>query len=204
MLRMILVILLGMLVSCGKAPTEKVPTQGRFAENLTGKSNEEILSLKYNNQVSLRCQVRVNNGDFIDLRARANDEMVWAIPGELSSLRVMNYMAGDKSMVIVIKMNGGLSFLPQKNYVAENRREYYMENTPKLDILYRRAPKSILNSGEVHERMAYIRRTLYENVEERLFTMRTGRGEEEVTEDLRCTLLTNIDPLYRMQWQIIR
>jgi hypothetical protein len=52
-------LVLALISSCGKAPTMPQGHQGKSSENLTGKSDSEILGLKYNHQIHLACAVYV-------------------------------------------------------------------------------------------------------------------------------------------------
>lgn len=204
MKKLSLALLFTLVISCGKAPSDSNPAYGKYAETLTGKSNEEILKLKYGNKIDLKCAVRVQDGRIVRMSAKPVEEMVWQLTSELSLLRVLNFKVGNKETIIVIRLSKPLNFLQSLNHTAENRREYYMEHTPVQKILYRRASKKILSDGSVHERGTFFEHTLYENVESRLYTMTTFEDNRPVTEDVRCTLLTNINPQYSNQWQIIR
>lgn len=76
-----------------------------------------------------------------------------------------------------------------------------MQHTPVMGIRFRRASKTILTNGSVHQRDSYEEHVLYENIPSRLYTMTTiDRDDEPVTEDVRCTLMTKINPAYTDQW----
>lgn len=200
MQKLILVMLLILTASCGKAPSLPNPNQGKTVSPLVGKSNEEILALKYNNQLDLKCEVRVQKGGKVDLNKEPTDQFVWNVPGELSLLRVLNYKIGKKETILVVRLSKLLEFHDSLTHVNERKQEFYLQHTPVLTIAYRRAAKSILSNGSVHELDTFSNKPIFENVESRLFTMTSEVNNEFVTEDVRCSLVTKINPDYQDQW----
>ncbi|MFP5387385.1 MAG: hypothetical protein ACLGHN_15010 [Bacteriovoracia bacterium] len=204
MIKISLLLLIACFVgSCGKAPSMK-PYQSSSAYPLTGKSNQEIFKLKYDNRLYLNCRIRVSNGQKVRITNGFADEFTWNILGELSLLRVLNYLMDDE-MVIVVRMAEIIKVEDQLSHRGEDGREYYMEHSPVLKILYRRASKNILSNGSVHDLTTYQEATLYENVETRLFEMTTEKEDGSlVTEDLNCMLKTKANPEYGFQWKVVK
>ena len=197
-------LLFSLIASCGKAPTMSGPNEGKSSNPLNGKTNSEILTLKYNNQVDLNCVVRVQKGRTVDLNTKPVDEFTWQLTSELSMMRVLNYKIADRETILVMRLAAGIQFQDILTHVAENRVEYFMEFTPVQKVLFRRAPKSILSNGSVHDRSTFTGTSLFENVETRLYTMTTERDDEVVTEDVRCKLVTRPNRAYRDQWRIVK
>lgn len=205
MTKLSLALIFILISACGKAPEMKTPVQGKQAESLTGKSNSEIISLKYNNKINLDCEVRVNKGSSIDLSRPATDSFSWDIPGELSLMRMLNFRLGNTDTVVVVRIAEGLKFLDFNSHTDEKQNEYYMEHTPVLTISFRHDSKSILLNGEVHDLSSYKSVKLVENVESRIFTTRSEDNDgNRITEDFRCTLKTKINPAYKDQWKKVR
>lgn len=205
MTKLSLALLFVLAAACGKAPEMKTPNEGRFADSLVGKTNSEIMSLKYNNNINLDCVIRVKNGYTVDLNEKPVDSFTWYIPGELSMMRVLNYRIGKSDTVIVVRLAEGLNFVDNHTVITENRKEYYLEHSPVLTISYRRDARTILTDGTVHERMRFTNKKLFENIESRIFTLTNEDNDGKmVTEDLRCTLRTKINPVYNYQWKQVR
>lgn len=195
------ILLLLAIVSCGKAPSMPEAQKKQAASPLTGKTNAEILNLKYNNQIDLECEIRVQKGQRVDLSKEPTDKFSWNIPGELSLLRVLNYKIDNKELIIVVKLASLLEFKDRLTHVNERKQEFYMQHTPVMSISFRRASKTILTNGSVHNRDSFEDQELFENIPSRLYTMTSvDRDDEHVTEDVRCTLLTKINPAYADQW----
>ena len=194
MIKIFILVLVAHLISaCGKAPSMDAYTQ-KSVHNLIGKSKEEVLSLKYNNRIFLNCKIRLSNGQKVRITNEFVDEFTWNLLGELSLLRVLNYLMDDE-MVIVVRMAEAIRIEDQLTHQGKDGREYYMEHTPVLKVLYRRDSKDILSNGSVHD----------ENVETRLLEINSEREDGSlVTEDLNCMLQTNAKPEYDFQWKVVK
>ena len=205
MKKLSLALLLILISACGKAPEMKTPSEGKSSESLSGKSKEEILKIKYNNQVNLECSVRVKKGSVIDLSAPATDSFSWDILHELSMMRVLNFRLGNTDTVVVVKLAEALKIVDYQTVIDERQNEYFMEHSPELTISYRHDSKSILTNGSIHETFKFRNVKLSENVETRIFTMTSEDNDEnEITEDFRCTLRTRIQKPYQFQWKKVR
>lgn len=205
MTKLSLALLFVFAAACGKAPEMMTPNEGRFAESLTGKTNAEIMSLKYDNEIYLDCEVRVKKGMTIDLNEKPVDSFSWYISGELSMMRVLNYKVDNTDTVVVVRLASDLKFIDTQIVLTEDKQEYYLEHTPAITISYRRDSRSILSDGSVHERMRFTDERLFENIKTRIFTLTNEDDEGKmVTEDLRCTLRTKIKPAYLNQWKRVR
>jgi hypothetical protein len=181
------------------------PTSGRSFSALAGRSAPEIISLKYENRVRLSCELRLSESGAIDLAAPASKKIEWDYPFDPAQLKIMNYRNGKEDFVIVLRLEDPIEVRDAVTHVTEDGREYYMEHTPVLRLLYRRAHRRILQNGGVHERQTYLRRSLFENVQERLFTISTDTWDRRTaTEDLRCKLETRAPPPYLDQWERVR
>lgn len=205
MTKLSLALLFVLAAACGKAPEMKTPNQGKSAEPLIGKTNSEIMSLKYNNDINLDCEIRVKKGFTVDLSEKPADTFTWYIPGELSMMRVLNYKFGKSENVVVIRLADNLKFVDNQTVIAEDRKEYYLEHSPILTISFRRDSRTILSDGSVHERLRYKSTKLFENIQSRVFTVTNEDNEGNmVTEDLRCMLRTKIKSPYKYQWKQVR
>jgi hypothetical protein len=205
MTKLSLGLLFVLLVGCGKAPEMKTPNQGKSADSLIGKTNSEIISLKYNNNINLDCAIRVKKGFSVDLNEKPVDSFTWNISGELSMMRVLNYKIAKSDTVVVVRVADKLQFVDNQTVLTEDRKEYFLEHTPILTISYRRDSRTILTDGTVHERMRFTNVKLFENIESRVFTLTNEDNDGKmVTEDLRCMLRTNINPAYKDQWNRVR
>lgn len=187
-------------ISCGKAPSLPEPTKQRTVSPLTGKTKNEILNLKYNNDIDLKCELRVQEGEKVDHSKAPTDEFVWKISSELSALRLLNYKIGNQELIIVVKLATDLKITENLIHVNDRKQEFHLQYSPVLTINFRRAAKTVLTNGTVHHRDSFESVDLYENIPSRLLTMTTEQDDEVVTEDVRCTLVTKIHPDYADQW----
>lgn len=203
MLKLNFLVLLAVIVSCGKAPEMQNPVQKSSGETLQGKTEEEVVQIKYREPFKLDCGVRIVKGEFINLNIDPKDQFSWSMADDLTLMRVLHYKVDKAEMIIVVKIDSSPEILPHVTHRTENFKEYFMENTPVLKIRYRRAPKKILFNGNVHETNAYTDVKLYENIEERIFTISSELNDGLITDDFRCTLSTKINPFFADQWKQI-
>ncbi len=194
MMRMYAYLLLLLVLSCGKAPKE--PTFHTDAsgnpivtpEAIVGKSKAEILKLKYNDQISLKCQVEVNS--------QLVDQFVWDIPHEMSLLKILKYKVNEKEISFLVRIGEPVEFKDRVSHTDENQTEYYMEYSPVMSILYQRANKKVLQDGSVHDLSKYQEKTFFENVE--------GVVHQTAFEEVRCTLNTQARAGFEHQWMIVK
>ncbi len=194
MMRMCAYLLLLIVLSCGKAPKE--PTFHTDAsgnpivtpEAIVGKSKAEILKLKYNDQISLKCQVEVNS--------KLVDQFVWDIPHEMSLLKILKYKVNEKEISFLVRISAPVEFKDRVSYTDENLVEYHMEYSPVMSILFQRASKKILQNGSVHDLSKYQEKTLFENVEDIV--------HQTAFEEVKCTLATQPRAGFEHQWMIVK
>ena len=208
-MKLISVVFMAILLSgCGKAPEMKDYSKPKFSksgESLLNKSDDEILRLKYKNQVQLNCVLRVSEGEKIIFSDDPADTLSWDLPDQLSKMRIMHFLLGKDPYIVVVKIAEPMKIIEQLSFTTLDKREYFMEHSPVLKIHYRRAPKSILTNGSVHEDETFKEETLFENIETRLENRVTEADDEKlISEDLRCTLKTKVNPAYKDQWQIVK
>jgi hypothetical protein len=190
-------VMLILILSCGKAPSIPESYEEKRAEPLAGKSDNEILRLKYNHLVYLDCALYV--------QGKQVDQFQWDVVREGSLLRVLNYKLGDRDTIVGVKVKHQLTFLDSHTHINELKNEYYMEHSPVLHVSFRRAANSILRDGSIHDRQSFSERALYENIETSLFTLVTDdKDYGHITEELRCELKTVMGPLYRHQWKRVK
>lgn len=200
MLKLTLVTLLILVTACGKAPSMPKSKNEKSVSPLTGKTTAEILDLKYNNQIDLKCELRVQKGDKVNLSKVPTDEFIWRIPGDVSVMRFLNYKIGKKELIVAFKVTSTIRIVDSLTHTNEKKQEFYLQYTPVLNVDFRRASKTTLTDGSIHNRDSFEDLDLFENIPSRLYTMTTEENDEVVTEDVRCTLLTEINPAYADQW----
>lgn len=192
-----------LIAACGKAPEMKVPDESKYAQPLQGKTNTEIASIKYR-KISLDCSYRINPGSEIDLKASPTDTFSWDVLNDSTKLRVLNSRFGNVDSAVVVKVSP-VSFVDAHSVTDEKQNEYFMEHSPILTASFRIDSKKILSNGQVHDRNRFKGARLSENVETRLFTMTSEDYDGNViTQDLRCTLKTDVNPAYAYQWKKVR
>jgi hypothetical protein len=192
-------------MGCGKAPEMDNYSYAPIVSPLNDKSNSDILTLKYNNRIDFKCEVRVQKGEVIDLGEKPIDQIIWQSSDDLSLFRLLSYKVGSKETKIIIKTEKPLEIIYLDPYVDENQHEFFLEYSPAAKISFTRASTTILRDGSVHEKQSFSERTLYENIESRLITETSSfKNEEPVTEDIRCMLMTKINPGYEYQWKRIK
>lgn len=202
MLKLSFILVLALVVGCGKAPEMPKPKQKSSSEMLEGKTEEEVFQIKYTEPFKLECAVRVMPGEFINLNVRPADQFIWTnLNDDLSLMRILHYKIGETEMIIVVKVPEAPEIVPYVNHRTETWKEYVMENSPVLKIRYRRAPKKVLLNGTVHDQNAYSEVKLYENVESRIFTISSEVRNGLETDDFRCKLVTKMNPFFADQWK---
>lgn len=195
-------VLLFILIGCGKAP--EITNTPSSKEALEGKTDEEVFVIKYQGPFILDCALRTVEGNIIKSGSTPVDQFMWSLNDDLSMMRVLHYKVGEQKMIVLVKIVEAPEIQPYVNHISENRKEYFMENSPVLKIKYRRAPGRILYDGSVHDPIAYKEVTLYENVENRIFSIASEVKNGLLTDDFRCTLKTKIHPYFKDQWKEVR
>lgn len=203
MLKLGFLFLLAVVASCGKAPDMPETKQKSSSDSLQGKTEEEVVEIKYKEPFRLECAIRVMKGEFINLNVRPSDQFSLGLNEDLSLMRVLHYKIGRTEMVAVVKIVAAPEILPYVIHRTETFREFEMENSPVLRIKYRRAPRRTLLNGTIHDQNAYSEVKLYENIENRIFTISSEAGSDLETDDLRCKLVTKMNPKFSDQWKEI-
>lgn len=192
-----------LLSGCGKAPQYDYVNR-TVMDPLIGLPSDEIIKKKYDGPPTLICDVRVQEGDVMNLMIAPVETMTWTID-ELTTLKkFLNYSLGSKSYLVAFRMEDPIEFVDEVS-IMRNGHEFQMQNSPVLKLYYRRGLRSMLSNGSVHDLRTYTKITLNENVTTPLFTLTTETLKRElITEDVRCTLKTKLRAQYRDQWKIIR
>lgn len=185
-----------MIIGCGKSSNSQ--------ETVQLKTEEEILAIKYNKPFELKCAIRTIDGNIFSSLPQPVDEFQWPLDEEPPLMRIFQYKVGKEKLIVVVKVTERPEIEPFVSHRTENGSEYYMENSPVLKIQYRRAPVKVLTNGTIHDKLAYKEVTLFENIEERIFTIPSEVDEGLITDDFRCTLITEMNPAFRAQWRRIK
>jgi hypothetical protein len=192
--------LLALIVSCGQYDTVKKPKTSRKVESLEGRTNDEILKMKYGYDIKLNCVLRIQEGRVIDENRLPSATFTWDILHELSLNRTLNYSLHNTNYIMVVALKAPLEFLDSLTHIDENNNEYYMEHSPKLLIAFGGTARSTYYSGWTRDNMNS-EHVLYENIESPLYIKTTEQdGQKPVTEEVRCILKTKIKPGYENQW----
>lgn len=196
--------LLTNLISCGKEMSQQKPTSFSSSHALLmGKSDEEIILLKYNNEIQLKCDLRVQPGKDVDLNFRPDSSFTWKLNRELISSKTLNFSLHGKEYRVLVRLDSPVKILPELTYPAVDGREYRMEFTPSLDIRYEVLTKEDFENGVRSDRESMAAISLPENIEVPLYTLTSElvSSPGAWTEDFRCTLEAQALPKYKNQWQ---
>lgn len=193
--------LLASLISCGKKIATKKASSSE-SENLTTKTDDEILLLKYNNEVDLKCDLRLFAGRYVDLSTDPDMSFTWQLKKELINSKLLRYTIHNLPLVLIVRLDSPLQVLEEKEFVGVDGQKYYMENTPMLSIRYEVLTQKEYEDGVRSDFSSLPVVTLAENVTEPVFSMVTEPvGGSAMGEDFRCTLRTNPKPEYKSQWK---
>lgn len=196
--------LLTTLISCGKEMKEK-PSFSSSSNDLRDKTEDEIISLKYDNDIDLHCELRVQDGIALNLNAPPQASFIWRLRRELASAKYLHYRVHDRQYVAVVRLDSPLRILDSLTFTDVEGREYHMEKTPFASVHYEVLSKDDFEKGVWSDRKNMNVVSLAENVEVPLFTLTSEDVNRDlVTEDLRCTLKTRLGSHFSQQWKILQ
>lgn len=193
-------LILTFIAACGKEP-KTLPNQGVTQENFSAMSSEEIMRVKYDNEIDLICDLRVHDGPYVDLNYKPSKTLVWKLTQELAKYKKISFEFRARTYTVEIQLASKLR-IHNLNYVDSQGDSYSMTYSPTIDISYR----SLMTTGEVrdfYEEKDFTGETkLFENVPTVVYSLTSENMEtgETVSEDLRCQLKTKTNPAYADQW----
>lgn len=201
MKRSLCCLLLTFIAACGKAPKMR-PNQVATKENFSSMSSEEIVRVKYDNEIDLICDLRVHEGPYIDLNYKPSKSFTWRLYRELSLSRSLEFDFKGRTFTVEIRLSSKIQ-IHNLEYTDSQGDRYSMEHSPTLDIRYR----SLMTMGEaardIYQEKDFIGEAkLFENIPTVIYSLTSENMEtgEIVSEDLRCHLKTQILPAYSEQW----
>ena len=200
MKRSLCCLLLTFIAACGKAPKTK-PNQVINQENFTAMSSDEILQLKYDNEIDLICDLRVQEGPYVDLNYKPSKSFVWKLHQELSRGRTLEFEMRDRTYSVEVNLGSRLKVHDMEYRDLEGYR-YSMVYSPTIDIRYR-STMSLKGARSLYEATDFSGESrIFENVPTVIYSLTSENMEtgETISEDLRCQLRTKVRDAYRDQW----
>lgn len=192
---------LSALMSCGPAPELKRLTlqtttdKSIEAAALTGKTDEEIIKMKYAGSVPLNCEFKIMEGSNVDL-----DKIVgWKQTLEASTREtqyepIVFKLNGDRKISIQVLIESFQIDRPVKTEIIEGNL-YEMSFSPSAMITVKLTESA---NGSVKS-VKTIQKKIIEQVSERIegFVL-----SPDISEELRCSLTPTIKEPYSKQWKL--
>lgn len=194
-------LILTLLAACGKAPKTK-PNQVVTQENFMSMSHEEIMRVKYDNEIDLVCELRVQDGPYLDLNYKPSKKLIWKLNQELSKSKEIEFEFKGRHYSVEVSRLSSQIKLQHLDYRDSEGNRFIMDYSPTLEIRYR-SRMSFTESPDFYQAKDFIgQASVYENVPTVIYTITSENMEtrETVSEDLRCTLSTKINKGYEDQW----
>lgn len=200
MKRSLCCLLLTLIAACGKEPKTR-PNQEIAQENFTLMSSEEILRVKYDNDINLVCELRIHEGPYIDLNYRPSRSFSWGLTRELAQGRSLEYEFKGRKYQVEINLASTLK-IQNLDYVDAQGERYSMTYSPTIDVRYRSSMGLTQPRGIYDEKDFIGEARLFENVSTVIYSITSENLEtgDTISEDLRCELRTKPKPQYQDQW----
>jgi len=193
-------LLLTFIAACGKAPKTK-PNQVITQENFSSMSHEEIMLVKYDNEIDLICDLRVHEGPYIDLNYKPSKSLTWQLGRELSQSRSLEFTFDQRIYSVEIKLGSRVE-LQNLEYTDSQGDRYSMMYSPTVSIRYRSRMEAE-TARDFYEAQEFNGEAkIYENLPTVIYSLTSENMEtgETISEDLRCKLKTRIKEAYSNQW----
>jgi hypothetical protein len=200
MKRSLCCLILAFIAACGKEP-KTLPNQVVGQENFTSMSSEEILRVKYDNEIDLKCDLRVHEGPYVDLNYKPSKSFTWKLNRELSQGRKLEVEFKGRRYTVDIRLSSKMK-VQNLEYTDSQGNHFTMLYSPTVNIRYR-SLMSMIESMRLYEEEEFIGEArLFENIPVVIYSLTSENlaTGETVSEDLRCQLKTQINPAYKDQW----
>lgn len=191
---------LSALVSCGPAPELKrrafltTTDKQTDANALTGKTDQDIIKMKYNGDVPLKCEFKIFEGSNVDLEKLVPwKKTLNAATKDIDWYPYEKELSGDRKISLTIMIDSIVIDRAVKTTEIDGK-VYEMSFSPSVVISVKM--KETVN-GEV-KRLQTIEKKFTEQVSEEIKGFDFGN---DVSQELRCTLATTINAPYVKQWK---
>ncbi len=166
-------------------------------QDLNGKTNEEILQLKYD-RIGLSCQLWTQKGLQLDLSQPPNDSLFFDLKA-FESLPILKTLTGQVDRHIMnIELNiQRLNILPQGQLVNQYNQNFLVKYSPYLEITSR-----FFSETKKHLGLSLSVKTMNEKIKEVLLSSRieTQKSALAYFDHLECELQSDIKANYIDQY----
>lgn len=198
---LISVAVLSALMSCGPAPelkrrafqTSTDKSTDAFA--LTGRTDENIIQMKYNDKIDLKCDFKIMEGSNVDLaKFKGWESSFNAITKESQFAPFVFTFSGDRTISASIKIDSFIIDHAVKTIEVDGT-VYEMSYSPTAEISVTIVEKA--TTGVVSEKTfkQKIRENVFEKIEGVVLS-------NDLSHDLRCSVSTSIHERYSKQWKL--
>lgn len=189
------------LMSCGPAPELKrrafLPSTDKSTDAfaLTGRTDENIIQMKYNDKIDLKCDFKIMEGSNVDLaKFKGWESSFNAIIKESQFEPFVFTFSGDRTISASIKINGFAIDHAVKTIEVDGNL-YEMSYSPTADIsvtIIEKATTGVLSEKTFTQKIR-------ENVSEKIEGVTLSN---DISHDLRCSVKTSIHEHYSKQWRM--
>lgn len=195
-----------LLFGCGKSSSNSSPNSNQTRETvqagaLTGKSLDEVLTLKYSS-VSVDCALRLQESEAVDLARLPDHTFLWKLPADKNAERVVPVKFGqlEGTMTFTLPI---ILLIDNLTHTNPSGEEYHLEFTPKVVVYSSRSLKYV----SLPDLTMFHRGYEVDLVENTGYDAKTTVLSNELTPhviDLRCALNTVVKPGYEDQFKRIK
>lgn len=194
-------VVLSALMSCGPAPELKRRTFFTTTDKATDgsalgtKTDEEIIKIKYNESVPLRCEIKIMDGSNLDLtKFNGGVTTLNAAKKELQWEPLKFKLNGDRDISITIMIDSLVIDRAVKTPVVDGT-VYEMSYSPSALITVKMT-ESV--NGKIVG-LETVQKQVIEQVSEEVKGFDLGTA---VSQEFRCSLATTINERYSKQWKV--
>jgi hypothetical protein len=205
---LILWVILG-LAACANNSNEKPnPDNNRpqkpVAQNLSGKSTQEILTTKYN-KANFKCDLWVQRGSDLIMSNTPNDSFSWDLLSDFANEKSFNLVGEVQDHTMNITVNVESVEIFGSVLLRElDGKNYKMTHTPviKMDLFYEQ--KTTFAPGVYGHEKGWLKRQVREKLKD--MTLNESHSADVAAGTffnyLECSIETDIKPEYQDQFEI--
>jgi hypothetical protein len=175
-------------------PAPPTPTSVT-AQDLSNKSLQEVLVIKYNRAI-LNCRLWVQAADQIDKSLLPNSEATWDILHDYQSEKTLELIFNGLPQSVDLKILVTNVYIANGFFKSSNGLTSDFKNSPVVDLRYSFAATPISNNGLQIEDRGIGGKSVYEKVDQEIFSRSNILPDLNLTslKYFECTIDTEIKP----------
>ncbi len=183
-------------------PTPSTPSPVK-AQDLSSKSLQEVLVIKYNRAI-LHCRLWVQAAEQIDKSLLPNAEATWDLLHDFGPEKTLELIYSGLPQSVDLKLLVTNVYIANGFFKSSNGLTSDFKNSPVVDLRYSFAATPISNSGLQIEDRGLGGKSVYEKVDQEIFSRSNILPDLKVTslKYFECTIDTEIKPEFSDDYKV--